>query len=406
MKRAHQFYLCVVLAGFPLVYAYAVDDDAPVVKLRYDDPANPNDGCFEEGVGLNNCFTDLTAMRNWIMNVRHPNAAAPLLIEIGPGTFTAPVGAVLGFSCAGGEGFMTFRGAGRGATLITGYPAAGQSLFRFGGCQQVAFESLTLEGTNQLSFTVQWDGSGSSVWTNVEVRAVAIPWYDNDAGGSCDASTRGKHEWFSSVLRSVRSTSNYLGLGVHTYYSFCGDSWFWGSEIENLNINTVTSNGRSAIRASGGGSRIHLYGSNIRVYSDTTTAKPLKAVDAMDGASVHMHGTGIDVEANGDAPIIALAASTGAEIHANQSSYVLRTGTGGTVTRISKDGSSHIHAPYLWEHVPDPTTMPSFQTLNGADQTTVTEETNDGHPHTAVYSTACPPNARWYDQVDQVCRSK
>ena len=80
------------------------------------------------------------------------------------------------------------------------------------------------------------------------------------------------------------------------------------------------------------------------------------------------------------------------------------------MTRISNNGG-HVHAPYLWQHVPDTDDNPStvdtnFASVNGADQTTMTVGPSDGHPHTAVYSSSCPFNARWYDQVDKVCRGQ
>jgi hypothetical protein len=130
----------------------------------------------------------------------------------------------------------------------------------------------------------------------------------------------------------------------------------------------------------------------------------LLAATASGGGTVHIHGTGIDVISDAPNAITVLRADPTGTIHANSSAYNLSAVSGSTVTRIG--GSGHIHAPYLWEHVPDAIEIPNFQSANGADQTTVTVGTSDGHPHTAVYSSTCPTTARWYDQVDKVCRSQ
>lgn len=98
--------------------------------------------------------------------------------------------------------------------------------------------------------------------------------------------------------------------------------------------------------------------------------------------------------------IVVLSAATGGTIHANGSSYNLST-VGGTVTRVVNNGG-HIHAPYLWEHIPDPATVPNFTSVTGADMTTVTTGTSDGQPHLLIYSTNCA--SKWYDSVDKACR--
>lgn len=128
----------------------------------------------------------------------------------------------------------------------------------------------------------------------------------------------------------------------------------------------------------------------------------LSAVTATSGGMVHIHGTGIDAISSASNNIKVLTAGVGSMIHANASSYNLSTPTG-SVTRINNTGG-HIHAPYLWEHIPDPTTAPNFASQNGADTTTVTTGTSDGQPHMAVYSASCPSGTKWYDQVDKVCR--
>ena len=67
-------------------------------------------------------------------------------------------------------------------------------------------------------------------------------------------------------------------------------------------------------------------------------------------------------------------------------------------------GTGHIHAPYQWQHLPDPTTAPNFTSVTGADTTTVKVVSPvDGlqHPHPVVYDTNCA--SKWYDTADKAC---
>ena len=150
---------------------------------------------------------------------------------------------------------------------------------------------------------------------------------------------------------------------------------------------------------------IHVYGSVLRALVDGDTRDNLSAAFAR-GGKIHIHGTGIDVISNTGKNITALSVDTNGEIHANQSSFFLSSGSGAKVTRINNMGG-HIHAPYLWEHIPNPSTVPNFVSANGADMSVVTTGTSDGHPHTVIYSTTCAsisPAAAWWDAVDKVCR--
>lgn len=405
MDRVLVFAIIVIAAKvlvMPLpAQATTNDSKAPIVQLRTN--------CTEAGSALNNCFTSFSSLLPWIWGTRHPSINDPLLVEIGPGTFDVQT-----MLCNSAAGQVTFRGAGRESTTLT---SSNESVIGVSNCGKLAFENLSIKGT---TWGVEWSGGGESVWTNVELEAPSMAWYDSLNSGVCAAGQGGKHYWFSSTIRISRTGSVYPGVGVPAYYSICGESWFWGSEIANLNINTTSgaAGARRGILAVGAGTSVHFYGGNIRLVSDEVASpSQMIGVQVAQGASVHIHGTGIDVEATGDVPIVVLKAgpllgfSSGGEIHANGASYSLRTGTGGTISRVNSDITGHIHAPYVWEHIPNTDGNPdtidtNFTSANGADQTIVTVGTNDGHPHSAVYSSTCPLNARWYDQVDKLCRGK
>jgi large exoprotein involved in heme utilization and adhesion len=152
-----------------------------------------------------------------------------------------------------------------------------------------------------------------------------------------------------------------------------------------------------------GTGEVHVYGSAIRANATCSTqaGTTLKVVKAESGGIVHIHGTGIDAVSEAPNDIRVLLAAAGGEIHANVSAYNL-SNVAGSVIRVS--GAGHVHAPYVWEHIPDATKVPGFASAHGADTTTLSVATDNNHPHTVVYSKSCPSGTPWYDQVDKVCR--
>jgi len=153
----------------------------------------------------------------------------------------------------------------------------------------------------------------------------------------------------------------------------------------------------AAVYAAGAGI-IHVYGSSLRTFIDGSGSAA--AALAKTGGEIHIHGTGIDLISQTGQDVIALKASNGGVIHADVTAYNPRTT--GTVTRIANNGG-HIHAPYIWQHIP--TTITDLVSVDGVDQTVVMV---NGYPHTAIYSAQCKIDtnnlAAWYDTVDKVCR--
>jgi hypothetical protein len=351
--------------------AAAIDPAASVVLVR----TSCNDGA---GGTLNNCFTDPVSVNTWMNNTRKPTQLNPLEVQFGPGIFGQAY-------CGGGATsglFVSFRGAGIDKTTLA-------SLTTFSSCANATFSDMTVGGQGLSYGVTLFHGGTKTTWTNVRLAGSWIEY--------CTSGSGGRHDWFGSKVQ--------LSRPGESYQVRCDQSWFYGSDI------TASGSLQSADVApfSVEGSELHVYGSVIRARGTGTVADyGIWAVRAT-GGEVHIHGTGIDVIAvnNASAAITALRATNGATIHADVSAYNMRTGPGGSVIRLDNDnGSGHIHAPYVWQHVPDPATAPNYTTVNGADQTTVTVGTSDGHPHTAVYSSTCPANARWYDTTDKVCRSQ
>lgn len=377
----------LIICGIYSSGAFAViDNNAAVVRLR--------GTCQEGAVSLDNCFTTMGSLTDWINGTRHPNAGSPLLVEIGAGTFGR-----LALTCdaaAGYTGYVSFAGAGPEQTVIlfgaSSVPPYG--VIESNNCTNLSFSGLTVRDGGY--GYIVWNGGGMSHWSNVVVDVSARGWSEDVCGA-----TKGQHYWFGSrfVNRAVVTIGS-------AYNASCDDSWFIGSEItlttrkrgifSSGSANFVTINATN-------GTEVHVYGSVIRAIGPDPSGftGTLTAVQSASNAQVHLHGTGIDVLSMEPRNVVALSATTGGMIHANGSAYNLSTVSGSTVTRVLNNGG-HIHAPYLWEHIPDPTAIPNYTSVTGADITTVTTGTSDGHPHTVIYDSSCA--SKWYDTVDKACR--
>lgn len=375
-----------VLGAFTYVSAAqaTVDDGAPVVQLRTE--------CTENGSELNNCFTDIATLNNWVFNVRSPapSAASPVLIQIGPGTFNGS------FLCED-SGYVTLRGAGIQNTIIQGtsYPVA------LTNCKNMVFMDMSIKATG---LGIQGGGS-TTYWHNVELDVDGFyAWLDSAANGCYGP--KGTHYWFNSRIigRAVDS-------GAAAYQSGCDESWFFGSEIAKY-VSDTANGSVYAIKSFAANAKRHgenhIYGGVIRVVdTGTTSAATLVAIHSEGGSSVHVHGTGIDVLGSGTNPIVALSATAGGEIHANESSYSLST-VSGTIKRVSKDGTAHVHAPYLWEtHLDVPfasNPAVSFESVTGYDSAIVTTTAAGAadHPHLVIYDSSCP--GKWFDSTINQCR--
>jgi hypothetical protein len=392
MKSLRNLFVCLIAVfGFTSFSASAaVDPAAPAVQVH----PTCDDGA---GGTMNNCFDDMGALTSWLKATRRPNEQSPLVVNISAGTFGPITLSGPNYKCDASinyTGYVSFVGAGPGQTTISN----GSNPVTVQNCTNLSFSNMTLVAVDY--GYVSWSGGGSSTWSNVVVNGKARLWTE----GVCGV-TRGKHYWFGSRL----TASDQFTI-ANGYAATCDETWIIGSEVL-LDVDCKNGDGNSTggpsgafiINATNQG-EVHVYGSVIRMSAACTTMSGtnLTAVSAGSGGNVHIHGTGIDVISMASNNIRVLTANSGGMIHANASAYNLST-PAGSVTRINNNGG-HVHAPYLWEHIPDPATAPNYASLNGADTTTITTGTSDGHPHVAVYSTACPSTARWYDQIDKVCR--
>lgn len=351
-----------VLLGSTQVLA-AIDNNAATVQLRI--------SCSENGATIDNCFDDLNTLNSWIWNTRIPSPTAPLKVSIGPGTFTGS------FTCSD-SGSVTLAGSGMGNTVIQN----GSFPISTSQCVNMVFSDMTVKNTGNL-FGVKNVG-GTTVWSNVEIVGLGYAWFDTPGGCS---GPKGTHYWFGSKITAETTAAG----SATAYFNACDKSWLYGSEITAKG----TSGSSTPLVAVGG--EVHVYGSNIRALPAAgAVMDSVVAVTATNTADIHIHGTGIDVISPAANNITALKASNGGHIHANASAYVLKTGSGGLVTRVSNDGGD-IAAPYQWQVGATP---PAINSISGYD-TVVYTSTGDGHPHMAVYDASCAGN--WYDINTSSC---
>lgn len=353
---------------FSTAASAAIDTDASIIYLRT--------SCTESGSEINNCFTDLNTLNAWVWNARTPapKASSPLKIDIGPGTFNGR------FSCVSEPwngkkyGSVTMQGSGVENTTLQN----GSGPISTSRCKNMVFSHMTLKNTGNL-FGVSNIG-GSTVWNNISIDGIGYAWFDSPTG----CNVKGTHFWFNSTIKS-RTAAN----SAKAYYTACGESWFFGSEI----IASGSAGGSNPIFATGG--EVHVYGSVIRALPEGNTSAT--AITSINGSEVHIHGTGIDVIGTGSNNITALSAGAGSSIHANASSYVMKTGVGGKVTRVKSANGGVVDAEYQWQKSATP---PSINTETGADTVVITN-TADNHPHMLVSDNTCA--SKWFDFNTNSC---
>lgn len=385
MNNKIKYLVLSTLCGLPVMAQATIEDDAQKVLLQT--------SCTVNGNILDNCFEDMNTMNTWIFNTRVRSKTNPLLVEIGPGLFYTSQ-----FTCED-EGYITLRGSGRQHTTIKSN--GGYTLALRPECN-LDVENLRIEDRDPISLGAVNIGSslggapGKTTWNNVDIDSKAYGWTESGCSGST-------HYWFGSRI-NVRT-----GFGIARGYSTCSISWFYGSEI------TATATGGSeaiAIIGKGGGNETHFYGGNLRVLAgdginmqsaakgdnSAGVVKGLVAVSAGPQDEIHIHGTGIDVisaEANNTAALLGWNDSF---IHASESSYAMKTGAGGTKTRILPYSNTDIRAPHDWHQG---TTAPDIVSVTGADNFV---DIGGAFPVMYIYNSNCASSGGPWSDLSGQCR--
>ncbi|MDH5649494.1 MAG: hypothetical protein OEY67_07530 [Gammaproteobacteria bacterium] len=385
-----------------------IDSDASEIQLRKN--------CNAGGVQLDNCFTSLVDTLEWLWGIdpakTHrspiPSKTDPVIVDIGPGLFYVPTpenAGDVGAFCDQ-RGFVTFRGAGREHSIISAADGATGYGLAINNCTSLSFQDLTID-TKDTFFGILWTGDGNSSYSNIELIGNGQLWYDLNC-----TTGNSKHYWTSSKLTAKTNPDTFPIANAYT--STCAETWFFGSEITAIG----TRNNAKVIAIDVSSGIVHVYGSNIRALSDPGIATSnIIAVQSFSNlGEVHIHGTGIDAISTDNNNVVALKALSEGNIHASETSYVLKS-NGGTKTRVVTDGGV-INAPFNWGPRTEP---PAIISVSGADTYIETDCLKDQkcswkpdplpqneYPHMMVYRPACTGTGAdqgpWYDTVTMECR--
>jgi hypothetical protein len=335
-------------------------------------------------------------------------------VDIGPGEFDR-------FECPAAtppNGYVTLRGSGREQTRIKGGDSVNKGAITADGCENLSFQDLTLIGT---ALGVVWAGSGSSQWSNVEVRAVtnfnffAFGWYDI---GDCDPESKALHYWFGSKIHATGAYAANLG-----YYAKCSENWFYGGEIEadmsNYPGQTIASTAiHNAVRLETNGD-FRAFGSALRARLGPFCGSVGShvAVDIQDNGMFHMHGgiinatavpEGISCSSPVNLASTAIKVQDDGFAHTPGTAFVVKAGGSGVAKRTEAQGNATVQSPYLWPSGDEP---PNVTTITGYDLFVETDCDQNGdcdaagnETHLMIYNVAACPTSKWFDSTLGSCR--
>lgn len=384
------------------------DPTARVVFLRQN--------CDVNGAPLENCFESMDALSNlttgWIWNTRTPSptAADPLLVDIGPGEFSA-------FSCQFG-GFVTLRGSGRDNTVLVG---TGSSLttapVSISFCDGLSFISLGMRG--EAIGAVQ-TGVGDSRWIDVEILATGDP---NSTGGVYgfldNGNGCGKRTFHGSRVRIELDGSGDRGF-AWTFLAACATTRFFSGEIfndlRNFTGNLTLNADAAASVAVVAGADFRAYGTTIRALVGPTGPglTNLHGVHALYLGRFESHGSIVNVTAK-DVPtggtgvnVVAVKSVPGSVIEMTGTAYALNKNPAATATRIDSSAGGNVSSPFLWPPSANP---PGVQSQHGSDVFVETDCLASGdcsstgdEAHVMVYDTTCTTNGNWRNATTGNCR--
>ncbi len=393
-----QFVLFVFTAATALLGAAPaaanVDLGAPVILLRSscDNGANP------PGV-LDNCFITMSDALTWAYAVRHPSALSPLIIDVGPGSFG-------GFTCGtagvpSAPGYITVRGSGRHTTVL------GASEVH--GCQQLAFQDLSIVNGGSTGNGFTWWYEGSASFSNVEITGPSYAWWD------ITYTVPSTHYWWNSVLN---------GSGAAAYQTYGAVHRFYGGEINHnaMSNNTAAVWVNSAANQPG---EIQMYGSAIRARAHPgANVTQLTGVRVDVGHAFHLHGGSIGVDAAAASAtavnVTGIRTQYDAEydyastVHVLETAFALKPKGTGTATRLTgtTPPGKGVESVFLWSN--GPSAPPVNISQKGADMYVETDcsaakcssaAAGDGtETHLLIYNNSCTTDGPWFDTVTGRCR--
>lgn len=396
MKKTRLSLVTVVLFSAVSSALAAIDDNAAIVELR-ETCSNTIGGVT---TAIDNCFETMGELTNWISTTRLPDENAPLTVNIGPGTFEH-----FNLSSSIPSCNISLKGSGRLQTkLVNNFFS---SVIEFPEHCVLSVSNLTIE-SQHLFFAIHVfpsnAGTGETTWSDVDVFGIGYGW---EGGGACDS----KHFWFNS--RIITRTAAGAGNDFARAYTTCAEDWFYASELTAIAESTDPEPDDLFAIQGHHAAEIHLYGSIVRaITGNGITAPPATiqgkgslsppvvsgvfAITVAGDANLHMHGTAVDVLSSEGNNVAAIGSANNGFIHANEASYNLQTGSGGTVTRIINNGGT-VKAPAVWEAS---AALPNIISTTGQD-TAVYTGTPGGRPHIVIYDETC--TGKWFDTTANTC---
>ena len=281
-------------------------------------------------LGEPDCFETLPAARAWIDGVRIPSPSAPLIVDIGAGRWVADLDCERTFLPNGPGwigprmGFITWRGAGRSATILTQPPDKSQTIF-IQACEELEFRDLTIESDGAGVF---WKNHGSSTWTNIDI--ITTGEADGYVGGWVEDYcyphnlSKGLHYFFSTRIRSKAGNPGAAETNS-AFWGACNEFWYYGGEIEFITEGISLNRAHDAAVAISRETAFHAFGTRIKLHvkagpgpggirgqAAAVSVNDERAGDApgnetgnpnfpTTGGQFHMHGGSIEVVVDDDA---------------------------------------------------------------------------------------------------------
>ncbi|MGH0033036.1 MAG: hypothetical protein ACQGVC_24870 [Myxococcota bacterium] len=353
------------------------------------------------------CFETIAEAHAWTWTTRNPapSASAPLLWEIGPGTWDET------WSCPSGGGHVSVRGAGRGVTIISGDPSGSpREAGTAEDCENLDFSKLTFRSED---WGFRWKGTGSSSWKDVGIESVSggttsAAWAEVDCSPSPAA--KPTHYFFNSRVALFDSAG-----GAHpaaAWLGGCSDAWFHGGQILAELRDAAVSPAMSAIRLQGDAS-LRVFGTSVDALATPEAgvqAGVLMGVDAgAAGNRFEMHAGAIRArsQAAGTVHVIGVATS-GGHVDTIDTAFVVEPSGAGIATRLSQPAFA---SPFMWPA--DTAPPPLTQSVDGQDLFVEIDCASDGNcdaggyeAHLMVMNPAeCGSADPWFDTVTGRCRN-
>jgi hypothetical protein len=357
-----------------------------------------------------------------------PGPTNPVLVDIGPGVFDLTS---TDYAYCDGLSHVTFRGAGKHATVLTGggFPSQGGFLGEDAfspwvvvliDCTKVEFAALAIrtEGTGDPNGGVRFVGDGSSYWTDMIIYADdsegshPIPWLDSGASSAEDS----EHYWY--------------GVEIGAHGALASGLWITGSTHEirasEIEIESAADGGASAVvygAVFGSGAfDLTVQGSTLEIEDAGSDLGHLAVVYMSNASGFYPSCAAARVSIEGSRIVGTTSSSGGSVMGLRNACTGTFTGSvaargnqfdlvGPTRRRLYTIGGA-FDAPYSLGSGANPPNVGTLWSVKGMDTfvetdcsaTRCNDTSQGGESHLLSYDTGCTTAGPWFDQTAQLCR--